>query len=184
MEKSLWAIYKVFFKIGLLLLGGGYVILPLLQSEVAEKRGWVSDDELCEYYALSQSLPGVIAVNVATFVGYKLLGQKGAITATLGMITTPFLAIVLIANLLSELVGYRFVNYIFAGVGVGLVVLVMLAVREMWEKCVVDNFTRFIFILAFVLAVLHVSPVKIILMCVCLGIMRRIRLDNMSRYEK
>ena len=72
MDKSCWNIYKIFFKIGTLLLGGGYVILPLLQSELIEKRDWITDDELCEYYALSQSLPGLIAANVSIFTGFKL----------------------------------------------------------------------------------------------------------------
>ena len=68
MEKTFWNIYKTFFKVGTLLLGGGYVILPLLQSELIEKRNWIDNEELCEFYALSQSIPGLIAANVSIFV--------------------------------------------------------------------------------------------------------------------
>ena len=71
MEKTLYQIFKTFFKVGTLLLGGGYVILPLLQSELVDKKQWIDDDELCEYYALGQSVPGIIAANTAIFVGYK-----------------------------------------------------------------------------------------------------------------
>src|SRR5699024_7914532 len=91
MEKTFWNIYKTFFKVGTLLLGGGYVILPLLQSELDDKKGWSNHDELCEYYALGQSLPGIIAANMSMFVGYKLLGQKGAVAAVTGIITPAFI---------------------------------------------------------------------------------------------
>ena len=77
MEKTFWNIYKTFFKVGTLLLGGGYVILPLLQSELIEKRNWIDNEELCEFYALSQSIPGLIAANVSIFVGYKLKRTYG-----------------------------------------------------------------------------------------------------------
>ena len=90
MNKSFYSIYKTFFKIGTLLLGGGYVILPLLQSELAEKKGWISEDELCEYYALSQSVPGIIAANIHASLPPTLkdmakatISINGALTATL-----------------------------------------------------------------------------------------------------
>ena len=86
MEKTLYQIFKTFFKVGTLLLGGGYVILPLLQSELVEKKNWINDDELCEYYALSQSIPGLIAANLSIFVGYKLRKTAGAIAAITGII--------------------------------------------------------------------------------------------------
>ena len=90
MQKSFWHIYKTFFKIGALLLGGGYVILPLLQSELSEKKDWVTPDEIIEYYALSQSLPGIIAINISIFAGYGMLGLRGAIAAILGVVTPSF----------------------------------------------------------------------------------------------
>ena len=74
MEKSFYTIFKTFFKVGTLLLGGGYVILPLLQSELVDKKHWLNEDELFEYYALSQSVPGIIAANTSIFTGYKLNG--------------------------------------------------------------------------------------------------------------
>ena len=126
MEKTFWNIYKTFFKTGTLLLGGGYVILPLLQSELIEKRGWINDDELCEYYALSQSIPGLIAANLSIFVGYKLKRSLGAIAAISGIITPAFLAIVVLAKILEEIIRLNFVQGIFWGVGIGVIVLIYL----------------------------------------------------------
>ena len=173
MEKNCFNIFKTFFKIGTLLLGGGYVILPLLQSELADKKGWATTDELCEYYALSQSLPGVIAANVSIFVGYNLLKSRGAVSALVGLIMPAFLAIILISNMLVQLVTYPTTQNIFAGVGVGVGVLVILTVKEMWGKSVVDRFTLFIFVYALIAALAHLSPVLIVLSSLFMGIIYR-----------
>ena len=184
MQKDFWNIFKTFFKIGTLLLGGGYVILPLLQSEIVEKKSWADFDEVCEYYALSQSLPGLIAANVAIFVGYKIAGQRGACAALSGIIAPSFLAIVLIASILEELVKNNFIHSIFAGVGVGVIVLLILAVKEMWAKSVIDKFTWAIFIFSLVMSVLKISPVLTILVSICAGILYRIKLPNIEEAEK
>lgn len=170
MQINFWNIYKTFFKIGTMLLGGGYVILPLLQSEIVDKNGWAKDEDIVEYYALSQSLPGIIAANISIFTGHKLMGIRGAVAALSGVIMPAFLAIVLIADILSELVEKHSVQSMFAGVAVGVVILVILTIKEMWSKSIVDKFTCMIFVLAFVLASVKVSPVWIILSCVVIGI--------------
>lgn len=172
MEKNFYSIYKTFFKVGTLLLGGGYVILPLLQSELVEKKKWITDDELCEYYALGQSVPGIIAANMSIFVGHKLLGQKGAFAAAVGIVTPAFLAIVLIAKLLQEIVHLPFIKDIFWGVGVGVILLVFLASKEMWNKSIVDKFSLGIFFGSFVLsAILKVSPMFTIIASAIFGIL-------------
>lgn len=179
MEKNFWNIYKTFFKVGTLLLGGGYVILPLLQNELVEKKKWATDEELCEYYALGQSVPGIIAANMSIFVGHRLLGQKGAIAAVTGIISPAFLAIVLIAKILEELVKFSFVQSILWGVGIGVVLLVFLAINEMWKKSVVDKFSLGIAVGAFILsAILKVSPVLIILTSAIFGIVYRKRMNK------
>ena len=171
MQKSFWNIFKTFFKVGTLLLGGGYVILPLLQSEITEKKGWTTSEEIIEYYALSQSLPGIIAANISIFVGHKILGVRGAIAALSGVIMPAFLAIVLIANILAELVTKHSIQSVFAGVAVGVVVLVLLTIKEMWTKSIVDKFSAVIFVLAAVLSYIKISPVWIILGAILLGIL-------------
>lgn len=168
---SLKDIYIRFFRIGTLLLGGGYVILPLLQSEIAAKYDQISDDEVCEYYAISQSLPGVIAINTAVFVGYRLARTKGAIAAITGMVTPAFLCIILLANLLAQLVHLSFVQNLFAGVGIGVLALLFQAVNEMWKKSIVDKGTLVIFFVSFIaLLGLKVLPMYIVIAGILLGI--------------
>ena len=162
MEKSFWSIFKTFFKVGTLLLGGGYVILPLLTSELVEKKHWITSDELCEFYALGASLPGIIATNTAIFTGRKLLGRKGAIAATIGIVLPSFLAIVLLASILSEIVDKPSVQHIFWGVGIGVITLLFLAVKEMWTKCVVDKFSICVYSVCLILAFTRVIPLSLI----------------------
>ena len=162
MEKSFWSIFKTFFKVGTLLLGGGYVILPLLTSEIVEKKHWITSEELCEFYALGASLPGIIAANTAIFTGRKLLGRKGAIAATIGIVLPSFLAIVLLASILSEIVDKPSVQHIFWGVGIGVITLLFLAVKEMWTKCVVDKFSICVYSICLILAFTRVIPLSLI----------------------
>lgn len=162
MEKSFWSIFKTFFKVGTLLLGGGYVILPLLTSEIVEKKHWITSEELCEFYALGASLPGIIAANTAIFTGRKLLGRKGAIAATIGIVLPSFLAIVLLASILNEIVDKPSVQHIFWGVGIGVITLLFLAVKEMWTKCVVDKFSICVYSVCLILAFTRVIPLSLI----------------------
>lgn len=182
MEKSLYNIYKTFFKVGTLLLGGGYVILPLLQSELVEKRSWIDNDELCEYTALSQSIPGLIAANLSIFVGYKLKRTMGALAAISGMITPAFLSIVILAKILEEVIKLKFIQGIFWGVGIGVLVLIYLAVKEIWHKSIIDKFTFGVFFVIFLLSVcLKISPAILIILVIIVGILRQFYLDKKDR---
>ncbi len=171
MEKTLYQIFKTFFKVGTLLLGGGYVILPLLESELVDKKKWINGDELCEFYALGQSVPGIIAANTAIFVGYKLKKTAGAFAATLGVTMPSFIAIIIIAKLIEEIIKLKFIQSIFWGVGIGVVLLVFLAIKEMWKKSVVDKFTCWIFFLIFTLsACFKAPPAVLIILSIFIGI--------------
>lgn len=171
MNKNFYGIFKTFFKVGTLLLGGGYVILPLLTSELVDKKKWITSEELCEYYALGASLPGIIAANTAIFTGRKLLGTKGAIAATVGMVLPAFLAIVLFASILSELITKPSVQHIFWGVGIGVIVLLFLAVKEMWKKSVTDKFSILTYIICLALALSgKVSPSITVIFALFFGI--------------
>lgn len=174
MDKSFYTIFKTFFKVGTMLLGGGYVILPLLQNELVDKKGWINSDELCEYYALGQSVPGIIAANLSIFVGYKLKGQIGALAAVLGIVLPAFLAIILLATMLEQIVHFKFIQSIFWGVGIGVILLLYLATKEMWGRSVVDKFTCVIFLTAFIMsACFHISPAYIIILAIFAGIIYR-----------
>ena len=173
MEKTLYNIFKTFFKTGTLLLGGGYVILPLLEYELTDKKKWIENEELCEFYALAQSIPGVIAVNMSAFAGYKLRGFLGALSAVSGIVLPSFLAIVVIAELLDEITGLSFIKYIFQGVGTGVLMLILLAVKEIWLKSIKDRYTSFVFFFTFILsACFKVSPAVLVLAAIFLGIFR------------
>jgi chromate transporter len=171
MNKSCYGIFKTFFKVGTMLLGGGYVILPLLTHELVDKKHWITSEQLYEYYALSSSLPGVIAVNTAVFTGNKLLGVKGALAAIIGMILPAFLAIVLLASILSQLAEMTWVQNIFWGVGIAVITLLFLAIKEMWKNSVNDKFSTAIYIGSLILALSKkVSLALIIIGAIIFGI--------------
>jgi len=167
-------IYFEFFKIGAILLGGGYVIFPILKSELVEKKNWITLDELTEYFALSQSLPGIIAVNTALFVGNKCRGFIGSVFALTGVITAPIIAIILIANILNLLVNSKSVQGILWGVSIGIIVLLINSVRDIWKTSIIDKFTFFIFIavIALDLKFSKISPAHIVIAALIIGIIR------------
>lgn len=172
MNKTCYGIFKTFFKVGTVLLGGGYVILPLLTYELVDKKCWITSEQLCEYYALSSSLPGVIAVNTAVFTGNKLLGLKGAICAVLGIILPAFLTIIMLASILSDIVGITNIQYIFWGVGIAVITLISLAIKEMWNNAVNDKFSTVVYIVSLILALSKkVSLAVIIVGAIVFGIL-------------
>lgn len=170
MEKiSFLNIFKAFFKIGVILLGGGYVIIPIMKNELLQKRNWLNDDEICDYYCVSQCLPGIIAINMAILVGYKLLKLKGVIASVFGMALSPFIAIVLVAKLLTQIVNIPFMEGVFWGVNISVIILIYLTIKEMWQKSMADKFCYFWFFLILFLSVLKVSPALLILTSILFG---------------
>ena len=168
---SLLNLYLIFVKIGAILLGGGYVILPIITSEFSEKRNLVSQEDIVSYFALSQSLPGIIAANISMFVGYKLRGKLGALLAMFGVVTVPFISIVILSSVLSILVGNTYVQAALWGVGVAVIALILLTIREMWQKSNRDLFFYMVFLLALVaLLVFDFSPIKTILTFTFVGV--------------
>lgn len=168
---SLFKLFLIFLKIGAILLGGGYVILPIIADEFVDKRNLITHDELIDYFALSQSLPGIIAANISMFIGYKLRGKWGAITAMLGVTFVPFWCIVLLASVLSTFVNNHYVQGVLWGVGVSVVALIMLTVREMWQKSNRNLFFYIIFVLALIsLLILKLSPIQTILLFTFIGV--------------
>lgn len=172
---SLWQLFCACVKIGLILLGGGYVILPVMQSELVEKRGWITEDELIEFYALSQSLPGIIAINTSIFVGYKLRGKWGALTAIVGLVFSAFWMIVALASVLSKLTTNSYVQGLLWGVEVAVIVLIIMSVREMWEKAMCSKFSYMVFLFALCLMLFgKVSPALTIITTVFVGLLYKV----------
>ena len=175
MEKiTLFNIFKVFFKIGVILLGGGYVIVPIMKDELNFKRNWLYDDEIYDYYCVSQCLPGIIAANMSILVGYKMAKIKGALAAILGMSFSPFISIVIIAHLLNKILAIPFIESLFWGVNLSVIVLIYLALKEMWSKSIVDIFSAFWFIFILFLALIKVNPAFLIIGSIMLGIIFQI----------
>ena len=126
--KKLLMLYAVFFKMGIVNFGGGYALLPLLQKELVEKYKWATDEEVIDYYAIGQCTPGAIAVNVSTFIGYKVKGVLGGIFATLGFISPAFFIIFIIATVLSNFSDILQVQSAFKAIRVCVFVLILSAI--------------------------------------------------------
>ena len=146
-------------------------MLSLIQKEVVENNKWATDEEVLDYYAVAQCTPGVIAVNTATFVGYKQGGILGAIAATSGVVLPSFLIITVIASVLQNFMQYKIVEHIFSGIRVAVAVLIVNAVITMGRKAIKDIFCVFLAIGAFVFSIIfpNLSPVFIVLAAALLG---------------
>ena len=142
----LWDLFLTFIKMGAVPIAGAYAMLPILQREVAENKKWSTKEELMDYFAIGQCTPGMIAVNVATFVGYKQKGFSGGLAATLGVITPSMLIITAIAIFLSSFAANPFVIHAFAGIRVCVCVLIFDTVIKLGRKSITDKRTAFIFL--------------------------------------
>ena len=159
---SLLELYWTFVKIGCVTFGGGYAMLPILERELADKRGWTTMDDLRDYFSIGQVTPGIIALNVSTFIGEKRGGVKGAVVATTGFLTGPIIIILIIAMFLRNFADIPAVQHAFAGIRVCVCVLILQAVLRLWKKSVVDPFTLGLYIAVFVLhAFSGLLPVRI-----------------------
>lgn len=147
--KQYFELGKVFFKIGAVTFGGGMAMLPILERELADKRGWITSEELLDYYAIGQSTPGIIAVNVATFIGYKQLGIMGGIFATLAIITPSIIVISLIAAFLSNFDQIPVVQKAMRGINVGVAVLLTFTVVNFFKRSVHGLFGVVLFVISF-----------------------------------
>lgn len=132
-------LFMAFARIGAFTFGGGYAMLPMLQKEVVDKYHWATEDEIMDYYAIGQCTPGIIAVNTATFVGYKTAGIPGAIFATLGMITPSIIIITIIAACLKNFADLPIVKHAFNGIRAAVCILILNAVTKLAQKSLVDK---------------------------------------------
>ena len=160
--KDLWELYWTYLKIGCVNFGGGYAMLPLLERELADKRGWTTLEELRDYFSVGQCTPGVIALNVSTFIGQKRKGAAGAFAAAAGFLTGPIAIILVIAAFLRNFAELEVVQHAFAGIRVCVCVLILQAVLRLWKSSVVDPFTLVLYLVIFALnAFSGLLPVKI-----------------------
>lgn len=166
---SLLQIFGVFAKIGAFTIGGGYAMIPIIQREMS-KRGWIPDEELPDIVALSQSAPGVMAVNISIFAGYRLRGVAGSIAATLGSVTPSFLIILAIAAFFSAFRDNPWVERAFMGIRPVVVALILVPMVNMAKKACTTWWKWLLAAAALVLvALLNVSPIYILLVVIVLG---------------
>ena len=135
---SLWKLYALFFKMGLFTFGGGYAMLPILRKEAVERQKWITEEELLNYYSIGQCTPGIIAVNAASFIGYKLRKIAGLISATFGVISPSIIIIVLVAALLRKYMDNQYVQWAFGGIRISVIALIIDVVWNMWKQGVKD----------------------------------------------
>lgn len=174
MAKRLWELFYTFAKVGVMTFGGGYAMLPILQREVVENKGWATEEELADWFAIGQCTPGVIAVNTATFAGRKVLGNIGGVVATLGVVFPSLIIISLLAGVITTFAEVAWVKNAFAGIRVCVCVLILNAVVKLWKKSVVDWKTFLVFLLVFAGSVfLNISPVLYVLAAAVAGVVIR-----------
>jgi len=168
---KLLQLFLSFAKVGVLTFGGGYAMIPILEREIVDRQGWASSEELMDYYAVGQCTPGVIAVNTATFIGYKVAGNLGGTVATLGMVFPSLVIITLIAGILTNFADIPAVKSAFAAIRVCVCVLIFNAVLKLWKSAVKDRPGAVIFVAVLALSLLFdLSPVVFVLACGTAGV--------------
>ena len=179
-------LFLAFFRIGAFTFGGGYAMLPMLQKELVEKKGWVTEEEILDYFAVGQCTPGIIAVNTATFVGYKVKKVSGGIIATLGVVAPSLIIITIIAAVLSNFADIAAVKNAFAGIRVAVCVLIMNSVVKLLKKSVVDKLTAAVFVVVALCAIVFsgISPVLFVVSAALLGIVVRVFLQGRREERK
>ncbi len=164
-------LFLIFARIGGLTFGGGYAMLPMLKKEVVENRGWATEEELLDYYAIGQCTPGIIAVNTATFIGYKTKGILGGIVATLGVVAPSVVIITLIALFLQNFADITIVKHAFAGISVCVCVLIFDAILSLGKKSLKNIFSWVVFSLVIAISlVFDISPIFVVILAGIAGV--------------
>ena len=170
--KDLIDIFFTSARVGAMTFGGGYAMLPILQKEVVEKKNWNTEEEILDYYALSQCLPGIIMVNTLVFVGKKKKGKVGAVASALGAVTPSFIIITIIAALLTAFADVPAVQNAFAGIRVCVCVLIFNSILKLWGSSVIDKKCLALFILiAIGSLVIDITPILFVVGAGIIGIL-------------
>lgn len=163
-------LFGIFFKIGAFTFGGGYAMIPLIEHETAEKRHLIDKEEISDIVAIAESTPGPIAINSATFVGYRSCGVLGSAAATLGVVLPSLIIISLIALFMRHVMDNRFVRYAFFGIRAGVLALIAKAVVNFWKRADHGVFGWCVMVAAFVWsAILDWSVIALIALCAIAG---------------
>ncbi len=182
-QGKLFKLFLTFLKIGAFTFGGGYAMIPLISRETVEKHKWISDEDILDIVAIAESTPGPIAINTATFVGYKVCGFWGAFCATMGVVLPSFLIILAVSFVLNEFKELRAVQYAFNGIRAGVVALIIKALWTMYKKCPKNLCSYIVIAAAFILtAFLDVPILAVIIGCAVFGLVSSLLISR--RAEK
>lgn len=168
---ALLDLYSTFAKIGTFTIGGGLAMMPMMEKELINKKHWITDEDLLDYYAIGQSTPGIVAVNVSTFVGFRQFGILGGVVATLGMVTPSLVIIMILAGLINSISDYPYVQKALNGINVAVAALLTSVVIKFAKKTIKNIWNALFMICAFVLVFfLKVPPVWIIIAALVAGV--------------
>jgi len=171
MLRDILKLFLIFFRIGAFTFGGGYAMIPILEREFVTERGWITSDDMLNYVAIGQSTPGIIAVNMATFIGYRRRGFLGSLSATLGVITPSLIIISIIAAFISNFSEYAYVQKALSGINIAVAVILVSAVRDLGRKSITDMVGLALAVIAFVsVVVFDVNSIWLILFSLVVGI--------------
>ena len=175
-------LFLVFFKIGAFTFGGGYAMIPLIQKEVVENKKWITDDDILEIIAIAESTPGPIAINSATFVGYRVCGFWGSFFATLGVVLPSFVIILVISALLGEFQNIPVVRYAFNGIRAGVLALLLKALWTMYKKSPKSWAAYIVMAAAFLLTAFFDVPVlAVIIGCAVFGLVTSVIAERRNK---
>ena len=182
-EKSrVWELFLVFLKIGAFTFGGGYAMIPLIQREMVNNKKWINEKDILDIVAISESTPGPIAVNAATFVGYHVAGVAGAAAATFGVVLPAFCIIACLATILPKLERLRAVQYAFWGIRVGVLALLLRALLTMYHSCKKTVFAVCIMLAAFAcVAMLQMNTIVVLIGCAVAGIVLTMAMEGVQK---
>ena len=171
MFSELLKLYGVFFRIGAFTFGGGYAMIPIFEREFVTDRAWITSDEMLNYIAISQSTPGVIAVNMATLIGYRRYSFWGALFATLGVVTPSIIIISIIAATISNFSEYAYVAKALSGINIAVAVILVSAVWNIAKKSIVDIIGLALAVISFLAVVLFdINSIWLIIFSLIVGI--------------
>ncbi len=177
--KRLFQVFFTFFRIGAFTFGGGYAMIPLIQNEAVEKRHWVTDDDILEIIAIAESTPGPIAINSATFVGYRAAGVLGSVCATLGVVLPSFVIILLLSFVLQAFQEIPAVQYAFFGIRAGVLALLCKALWTMYKKSPKGWIGYVVMACSFVLtAIFNINVIFVIIGCAVFGLVTSLVMER------
>ncbi len=180
--KKLLALFCTFFKIGAFTFGGGYAMIPLIQRETVENHGWISDEDILDIIAIAESTPGPIAINSATFVGYKVAGFWGSFASTFGVVLPSFMIILAISYALDAFQSITAVQYAFRGIRAGVLALILKALIGMYKKCPKSLISYCIMAAALIaVAFLKIDSIIVIICCGITGLISSIIVSRRAK---